>query len=242
MFCPNCGNQIPDGSKFCGACGAPLGEEPDGTERVLTQDPSLPEGIFRDDSGTYHWVYHLDMLRNPVLLLVLLKIMLYICGGIGLAIFLLTWLNHNTFAEAAKGFAIVFFGIGGFLALITCFSYWIVIKMHGGSYMVEHLMTEDRIEHLQTQEEREQSRKLEAFVFVLGMLSDDPGAMGLAMGAQEEMTSRYADVKKIAAARKHDLIKVNNVLQHNHIYAYPHQYEFVWSYLTEHCPGAKIKP
>ena len=43
MLCPNCGNQIPDGSKFCGACGAPLGEEPGGTERVLTQDPSLPE-------------------------------------------------------------------------------------------------------------------------------------------------------------------------------------------------------
>ena len=58
MFCPNCGVQIPDGSAFCGTCGAPLGAAGSGTERVLTQDPSLPEGIFRDDSGAYHWVYY----------------------------------------------------------------------------------------------------------------------------------------------------------------------------------------
>ena len=25
MFCTNCGNQMPDGSKFCTKCGAPMG-------------------------------------------------------------------------------------------------------------------------------------------------------------------------------------------------------------------------
>ena len=24
MFCPNCGNQCPDGTKFCQSCGTPL--------------------------------------------------------------------------------------------------------------------------------------------------------------------------------------------------------------------------
>ena len=28
MFCPNCGTQLPDGSKFCGKCGAQLGSAP----------------------------------------------------------------------------------------------------------------------------------------------------------------------------------------------------------------------
>lgn len=240
MFCPNCGAELPEGSAFCDKCGAALGGEAQ-SEPVLTQDPSLPEGIFRDERGAYHWVYHLDMKRNPVLLLVLLKIMVYICGGMAVFMFFATWLNHNTFAEAVKAFAIVFFGIGGSLALVTYISWLIIMKIHGGNYTVEHLMTEDRIEHLQTQEEQEQSKKVKAMVFVLGMLSDDPGAVGLAMGGQEEMTSRYADVKKIIASPRHDLIKVNNVLQHNHIYAYPHQYEFVWNYITSHCPSAKTK-
>ena len=242
MFCPNCGAQIPDGSAFCGTCGAPLGAAGSGTERVLTQDPSLPEGIFRDDSGAYHWVYHLDMKRNPVPLLMLLKIFACVCGGMAAVIFFLLLLNHNTVAAAFRGFAIVAFGIGGFLLLVTWLAWLIILGIHGSNYTVEHLMTEDRVVHLQTHEEREQGRKVKTAAFVLGMFSNDPGAMGLATGAREEMTSRYADVKKLVSAPKHDLIKVNNALQHNHIYAYPHQYAFVWDYLTSHCSGAKTKP
>ena len=30
MFCPNCGNQLQDGTRFCGSCGTPLGGTPDG--------------------------------------------------------------------------------------------------------------------------------------------------------------------------------------------------------------------
>ncbi|MBE6910192.1 MAG: zinc-ribbon domain-containing protein [Ruminococcaceae bacterium] len=240
MFCPNCGSELPENSAFCEKCGAALGHTAQ-SGPVLTQDPSLPEGIFRDGNGAYHWVYHLDMKRNPVPLLVLLKIMVYICGGMAVIIFFMTWLNHNTLAAAVKAFAIVFFGIGGFLVVIIWTAWLVVMKIHGGNYTVEHLMTEDRVEHLQTQEEIEQSKKVKTLVFVLGMLSDDPGAMGLAMGGQEELTSRYADVKKIIASPRHDLIKVNNVLQHNHIYAYPHQYKFVWNYLTSHCPNARVQ-
>ena len=35
MFCPHCGKQIPDGSKFCTACGAVLTDE----VRAAVQQP-----------------------------------------------------------------------------------------------------------------------------------------------------------------------------------------------------------
>ncbi len=240
MFCPSCGAELPEGGAFCVHCGAAL----DGSGQsvpVLTQDPSLPEGIFRDDKGAYHWVYHLNMMRNPVPLLMIMKIMAYICGGMAVIVFLMTLLNHNTLAESLKAFAIVAFGIGGGIIVLAYISWLILMALHGSSYTVEHLMTEDRVEHLQTHEEREKSEKIKTAVFILGMLSDDPGTVGLAMAGREEMTSCYTDVRKLVASPRHDLIKVNNVLQHNHVYAYPHQYEFVWSYLASHCPGAKHK-
>lgn len=35
-FCPNCGNQIPDGAPFCAACGAPATAQ---QSRIVVQDP-----------------------------------------------------------------------------------------------------------------------------------------------------------------------------------------------------------
>ena len=63
----------------------------------------------------------------------------------------------------------------------------------------------------------------------------------LAVAAGDTFVSRYSDVKAVIAKRRNDLIKVNNVLQRNTIYAEPHQYEFVWNYITSHCPDAKVK-
>ncbi len=207
----------------------------------LWQDPALPEGIMCDSQGNFHWIYRLNMLKNPVVLYMIIKIILGVCGGIGIFIFIMLLLNHNTFGSAFKGFAIVTFGIGGLMLLIASIAYLIVTAMHGSWYIVEHRMNMDRVDHLQTHEEKEQSRKLKAAVFVIGLLSDDPSSMGLALGAAEEMTSSFKDVKKIIADRRHNLIKVNNMLQHNHIYAYPHQYEFVLDYICRHCPSAKVK-
>lgn len=247
MFCPNCGTQLPDGSRFCTGCGTALhtsesaGTQSSAEESVLQQDPSLPEGIFRDDQGAYHWVYHLDMKKNPVPLFMLFKIVFGSCAFTGVFVSPVALLNGSALSEALTAFAITVFGIGGALLLLTWIVWCILLPIHGSQYSVEHLMSEDRVEHLQTQEEQVQSSRMKKVVFVLALLSDDPSSVGMAVGAQEHLISSYRDVRKITAEPRHDLIKVVNLLQHNHIYAYPHQYEFVWSYLTSHCPHAKHK-
>ena len=34
MFCPNCGKELPDGSKFCGFCGADISKEQTGNDAI----------------------------------------------------------------------------------------------------------------------------------------------------------------------------------------------------------------
>lgn len=36
-FCMNCGSQLPDGSRFCGICGAQQGEQPAGQQLAPNQ-------------------------------------------------------------------------------------------------------------------------------------------------------------------------------------------------------------
>ena len=51
MFCPNCGNQLPDGTKFCTRCGAPLsgenqpaaGYQPPANPRPVEAQPKKPK-------------------------------------------------------------------------------------------------------------------------------------------------------------------------------------------------------
>ena len=48
MYCPNCGEPIPDGAKFCYKFGASLG---DGYSRDTRVDPST----YNYDSGSFGW-------------------------------------------------------------------------------------------------------------------------------------------------------------------------------------------
>ena len=47
MFCPYCGSQIPDGSRFCGACGRPIGD-PEGSPQ---SEPGRPAEPGRSDTN-----------------------------------------------------------------------------------------------------------------------------------------------------------------------------------------------
>ncbi len=75
MICKNCGSQIPDNSRFCTRCGSKTEEKAEGA-------PST--GIKLCEDGKYRWIYELSMLKNPVILLTVWKIVALVFGGIGL--------------------------------------------------------------------------------------------------------------------------------------------------------------
>ena len=249
MFCPNCGAQLPDDTRFCPQCGTAIGEtaqtagggEPPAGDR-LEQDPGLPEGIFRDENGAYHWVYHMNMLRNPVPLFSVFKIFFFIVTGISLLMALLTL--GDGLMEALKLFGIMFFGLNALFFVLGLIAWGIMSITRRGRYVFEHMMNEEMVASIQTEEEMKRSRRLGALGAAAGAAGGNLGAAGLAIaqGSRGEMfPSYYGDIKELIAERNMDVIKVNNTLRRNQIYAYPHQYEFVWNYITSHCPGAKIR-
>lgn len=145
--------------------------------------------------------------------------------------------------DAFQAFAVPAFAVGGFFMVLSLIAWCILMLSHGARYTFEFLMTEDQVVTLQTREERKRAQKLATAGFVLSLLNRNLTMVGtsLAVAAGDTFVSRYSDVKAVIAKRRNDLIKVNNVLQRNTIYAEPHQYEFVWNYITSHCPDAKIK-
>ena len=256
MFCRNCGNPVQDDAKFCPNCGMKLSNRGNGASAAglarhvpkqgagIRADPTLPEGIFRDDNGAYHWKYYLDMRKNPAPLFAVLKIICFSCLGVALfAGILSATAGANGIVYSIRLFLLLGFGLGAFMSLIAWAVWRIGSAARGYKYVWEYSMSREKIIVLQTPEEQERSRAAAGVMFLLFLLDSDTSmaAAGSAMLASSRVDSNYADVRHIIADRRHDLIKVNNALMHNAVYAYPQQYDFVWNYITAHCPGAKIK-
>ena len=52
-FCVNCGNQLPDGSKFCGNCGSPQGAAPAAPVRQAAPAQTLPPNMLQKNGITF---------------------------------------------------------------------------------------------------------------------------------------------------------------------------------------------
>lgn len=256
MFCQSCGNPVPENARFCTNCGSKVMNSGNETSAAgaaqaspiwntgIQADPTLPEGVFLDGNGAYHWKYHLDMRKNPAPLLAVLKILLGVSFGVALFVGILSaTAGANGIGYSIRLFLILGFALGAFMSLIAWGVWKIGSAARGYIFVWEYMMAGEKIVVLQTPEEQERSRAAAGIMFLLFLLDSDTSmaAAESTMLASQRVDSNYADVRHIIADRRHDLIKVNNAFMHNAVYAYPHQYDFVWNYIAAHCPNAKIK-
>lgn len=111
-FCTNCGNQVPDGIKFCTSCGAAMGA----TAPVQpTQQPApvyaaQPVAVYQEEpisTGGYIGIMFLMML--PLINLILLII--WACGGC-------KKVNKRNFARAMLVWMVIASVLGGLLFLV----------------------------------------------------------------------------------------------------------------------------
>ena len=65
MFCSNCGNQISEGSRFCGVCGAPVEVAPQ-QQPVQPQQPAQPEQPVYQQPVYQQPVYQQPVYQQPV--------------------------------------------------------------------------------------------------------------------------------------------------------------------------------
>ena len=203
----------------------------------------LPDGIFKDEQGAYHWSYRMDMKDNAAPMIAIRKIFVGVSFGVGLFMAIISVFDGD-FEVALKMFLMIGFGMSALFLVLGEIAWLILRAIHRNDYIFENIMMEDKVVVLQTEEEKEVSKKIALLSFLFAALSKSPGAAGagLAAVANSEVESVYTDVKQVIGDRKHDSIKVNNTLLHNVVFVEPQQFDFVWNYLTSHCPNAKIRP
>ena len=245
MFCANCGNQLPDDAKFCDACGAPVVtdepvQEPSPVvEPVKEEEPkgsTVTENICLGTDGKYHWYYEFKLMKNPTILFVLWKIFFWIFVGMWAFLSIINSLeghfNTKDFLDFSKIFLLLLVGIEALVAI----AYFLYAAMQGFKYCVMFEMDEDGVKHTQMPRQFKKAQAMSLVLILAGMAAKKPGAVGQGMlsAAKSSMVSSFGNVRSIEIFRRRNVIKVNERLNKNQVYACDQDFDFVVDYIKSH--------
>lgn len=194
----------------------------------------MSKNIKKCDDGTYRWVYEFNMLKNPIILLTVMKIFLLVLVGM--------WGVFGLFRIGNDGF------IGAFVAqtkelpipaaIIFCLSivaYIILACIYGWKYCVLFEMNEMGIRHIHMEKQCKKAQAIGWLTAMVGASAGKPGAAGtgLLAATKNEQATEFSKVKRMRALKAFHTIKLDSLLNHNQIYAEPEDYDFVLDYISK---------
>lgn len=198
----------------------------------------MSENIKKCDDGSYRWVYEFNMLKNPIILLTVLKIFLFVLVGM--------WVIFGLFRIGRDGF------VGAFVAQtkellipaaillgLSIAAYIILACIYGWKYCVLFEMNETGIRHIQMEKQYKKAQAIGWLTALIGAASGHPGisGTGLLAATKQETVTEFSKVKKMKVLRGLHTIKLDGLLNHNQIYANGEDYDFVVEYIKERIPG-----
>ena len=208
------------------------------------QGQKIADSIYHGADGSYRWAYEFDMLKNPAILITTMKVLL-LSFGIVMAFMLIVQLIDSTLDSLSEylGFFGPFFILLGVFMVLGVIAYLIVAASYGWKYMVLFTMDENQIEHRQMKSQFNKARAMGWVTAAAGILAGRPGTAGAGILAatRSASVSVLENVRVIKAVRGRNTIYVNQLLEHNQVYADGADFDFVLDYLIKHCPNAKVR-
>ena len=189
--------------------------------------------------GIYRWTYEVNMWKNPVILITLLKVLSF---GASVPILLVTVLAlfEGGLADALKALVGVSVGVVLTIGFLLALAYPLVAIMSGGKYCMIFEMDQKGIKHIQMQKQFKKAQVLGIITALTGTTPTTTG-IGLLAGAKQSSYSRFSKVKSIRAQRRRQVIYVNERLEHNQIYVPAEDFDQVLDYLVSHCKQARVR-
>ena len=191
--------------------------------------------------GKYRWVYEVPMLKNPSILFDVYWVLGISFGLVWLFNVLLIGCEGDLSLESLWDFSSVFLILMLVFAVIGYVAYVIVAWTYGWKYVVLFTLDEKEVVHQQMPHQMKKAKVLGALTALAGAAAGKPGVVGSGILASSRSTSTsvLANVKRIKARRRLNLIKVNQLLNKNRVFVPDEDFDFVYDFLCQHCPNAK---
>lgn len=252
MYCSNCGSKLPDSAKFCDVCGTPVSyeipqqntTEPNSNEKFQSNRPEIyaagarrvTDNIILGTDGKYHWYYEFKLLRNPTILFLLWKIFFWIFIGIWLFVSFLHFYDGYTNIREYLHMTLVFLLIVAGIEVLVALGYFIYAAFQGFKYCVMFQMDENGVKHIQMPKQFKKAQAASMVAVLAGMVTGNPGTVGtgLLAASHQMMESSWNSVRRVEIFRRRNVIKVNERLNKNQVYASDADFRFVEDYIRSH--------
>ena len=192
--------------------------------------------------GKYRWVFELDMYKSSAIIKELWRVLL-ITGALVLIILFGINIMDGDFMETlqfvAQAAAILF----GIFLVLSIVGYLIFAYIIGGKYCVVFEMDEGGINHKQHPKHVKKAQLIGALTALAGAGTGNLGTAGTGIlaAARTTLYTGFDDVKEVEILPKEHLIRLNETLNRNQVYAADEDFAFVANYIRARCRNAKVK-
>lgn len=211
-------------------------------EKAQIEGRRVSANITLCNDGVYRWVYEFPMLKNPVILFTVIKILAYVALGIFALVALLAMVSGDFDFRDPLGIVscdhtILAIMLGAFLGTVAV-AYLSVAANYGLKYCVLFEMDEEGITHKMLPKQVEKA-------YVMGMITSAVGAAagsfstvfaGRMAKARTQISSYFPNVGKVRVLRRWDTIKLSETFAHNQVYVAPEDFDFVLDYIKARVP------
>ena len=214
---------------------------PTAMDNQLEQTTYKGERVRLCTDGKYRWTWPMNMYKNPLGLLTVLKIF-GIIFGVAMVLMFIGPAFRGEWSAVLEGLKIWAIILGVFL-VITLLAYWIVAALYGGKYIVHFTMDEKGLLHDQVPMQKKKAEKMGCLIALAGIFAKRPSVAGAGFmtAAHTKTSSDFSRVRRIKAYPRLHSIKVNEGLSKNQVYTHPEDFSFVLDYIQSHCPKCSKK-
>lgn len=203
-------------------------------------DSVATERVALCDDGKYRWRYDVNLFKDLDIYWLIFKVMFFSLAAIfaiGIISDIVRW-GFDSVTNLKNYRVFLYITLG--MTVISALSYFIYAAIMGKYYCIVFEMDEHGVNHRQTDVQAKKAKKIAAATTLAGAASGSLSTMSAGLGASRtEMYTEFSKVKKVKPYRRKKLIKVNEVLNHNRVYAHPDDFDFVYNYIVSHCENLK---
>ena len=200
------------------------------------------DNITMCNDGKYRWVYELNMYKSTAIIKEVWRAMA-IAAVIVLGFLFVINIMDNDLMETLQFVGQAACILIGILLVLSVVGYLIFSYMIGGKYCVVFEMDENGINHRQHEKHVKKVQLLGAITAMTGAAGGSLGTAGTGVLAatRTSMYTGFDDVKELEILPKEHLIRLNETLNRNQVYAENEDFAFVEDYIKARCRNAKVK-